>query len=328
MGMLTGWVVSAAAQALTNAEKTANVESRRAGSLPSPIEGVSIFDPGAAEVVCAAQAQLAAATVAILSQSMLEYMRGLYKIRQSYVALRKLAEHERQRVKQEKLITRVSDQKDGNSAAVISPNRSQGSAFLHSPDEREADELHDIRTPKMESLADEYTYTGTYLCFGFMLVMLGMVPSAFQYVLRIIGFRGDKERGMAMLWEATKFHNAHGALAALLILSLYSAVRAACDIVDGEGYPKQRCADLVAEMTTRYPTSVLWILEQGRMAAAQGHLKEAIEILSTPLHGAPRQLIALTLHEKSVYQMFAHDYAACTKGFVDYTSETKYAHAM
>ena len=308
---------------------------------------------------------------------MKEYIRGLYKVRQSFMTLKSLADHDRQRVRNEKLrLTRASisdkpfqhdrspngsvgeskgpvngsDRKDAGSppteevpipsdaaSAVAQPGfrlppptaeSSSNKVLLHSPNEREAYQLHDIQTPDMKLLSDIFVYTGTNLCFGLLLVCIGMVPSSFQYVLRIIGFQGNKERGLALMWENTKFKNVNGGISALILLAIYNAVRSACDILDDHSYPARRCEELVAEMRRRYPKSPLWTLEEARLAAIKNDLRLGIEILERPLENAPPQLKSLNLGELAMYQIFSHDHDGCTRNWLEYTKYTQYSHAL
>jgi Protein of unknown function (DUF3808) len=308
---------------------------------------------------------------------MKEYIRGLYKVRQSFLTLKSLADHDRQRVRDEKLrLTRASvsdkplqhdrspngsvgesrrpangsERKDAGSqptedepissdaaSAVAQPGfqfpsstaeSSSNKVLLHSPNESEAYQLHHIKTPDMKLLSDIYVYTGTNLCFGLLLVCIGMVPSNFQYVLRIIGFEGNKERGLALMWENTKFKNVNGGISALILLAIYNAVRSACDILDDHSYPAKRCEELVAEMRRRYPKSPLWTLEEARLAAIKNDLRLGIEILERPLENAPPQLKSLNLGELAMYQIFSHDHDGCTRSWLEYTRYTQYSHAL
>ncbi|RDW75489.1 hypothetical protein BP6252_06631 [Coleophoma cylindrospora] len=311
-----GEASSNAAKFLADAEAKASVQRSRVE--PPSNASESIFPAGSEYSVCQAEAQLAAAIVAVLSQRMTEYLRGLYKIRQAYMLFRGIADHESRRVRHEKL-------KESNlartSAATILDDKTLA-------EDEAAKTRFDISTPNLTTVADTYTYTGTNLCFGALLVALSMVPSAFQQVLRVVGFRGNKDRGLALLWETSKFSNVHGALAALALLSFYNVLRSAGDILDGENYPKERCEALVDTMIKRYPQSVFWTLEEARMTACRRELGDAIQILSRPVDHPVKQLISLTLIEKSMYQMLHHDYQACSEGFIGCIALSKYSQAL
>ena len=81
-----------------------------------------------------------------------------------------------------------------------------------------------------------------------------------------------------MLWQASKFHNLNGAIAALALLGFYNGFVRYCDILpdpsneseeDVEGYPRERLTSLLSEMRARFPKSQLWLLEESRMHGAK-----------------------------------------------------------
>lgn len=112
---------------------------------------------------------------------------------------------------------------------------------------------------------DVFIHSGTYCCYGLLLLIISLVPPAFSKILSIIGFKGDRERGIGMLWQSTKFENINGGVSALVLLFYYN-LATSCDILpsadaDGEdllGYPVLKCRALLDDMSTRYPTSRLW----------------------------------------------------------------------
>jgi hypothetical protein len=126
---------------------------------------------------------------------------------------------------------------------------------------------------------DRFILAGSNFCFGMLLLLLSFVPPAFSSLLKIVGFKGDRERGMAMLWQATKFHDIHGAMAGVVLMGYLNGFTSICDIIPsrGEGsYPKERCKALLHDMRVRYPKSHLWLLEESRMMAADRELEKAV----------------------------------------------------
>jgi hypothetical protein len=115
----------------------------------------------------------------------------------------------------------------------------------------------------------------------------------------------DRQRGLAMLWEAAEHENVHSAIAALAILQYYGNGLQFCDILapDNEegGYPKQRCFAVLTRVRRKYPNSALWKLEEARMEAVDGRVENAVEMLSQPIVTEMRQVEALMLFEKSMY---------------------------
>ena len=172
---------------------------------------------------------------------------------------------------------------------------------------------------------DVFIHSGTNLMFGVLNLMISMVPPTFTKLLFIVGFKGDRDRGLRMLWQASKFHNVNGGMAGLVIFGWYNGLVGFCDIIpdsdtndpeDTAGYPVARLQGLLAEMRQRYPKSYLWLVEEARMAAARRDLKIALDMLSKPGRSKMRQLEALHMFEMSLDSMYAHRYELCTDSFL------------
>lgn len=172
---------------------------------------------------------------------------------------------------------------------------------------------------------DTFIHSGSNLCFGLLLLMISLIPPAWGKLLFIIGFRGDRERGLKMLWQASKIQNINGAMAGLVLLGYYNGLVQFCEIIpddkDGEdnveGFPKRRCEILLAEMRCRYPRSHLWLLEEARMAAANKRLDDAIRLLSADTKSQLKQVEALSMFEKSLNAMYSHRYELCAESFLE-----------
>jgi hypothetical protein len=174
---------------------------------------------------------------------------------------------------------------------------------------------------------DIFIHSGTNLCFGLLSLLISAIPPAFSKLLFIIGFRGDRERGMRMLWQASKFSNINGGMAGLIILGWYNGFVGFCDIIpdpdpnvfeEVEGYPAVRLQALLAEMRRRYPKSHLWLIEEARMLASDRQLDKALDILAANpgKKSTLKQLEALHMFEKSLSSMHAHRYAAASTNFI------------
>lgn len=83
---------------------------------------------------------------------------------------------------------------------------------------------------------DIFIYSGSHLCFGLLLIVLSMVNNpVFNRILYIIGFSGDRERGVELLWQSTQFSNFNSAIAGLGLLGYYNGLIGFCDILPTVG---------------------------------------------------------------------------------------------
>ncbi|KAF2263976.1 hypothetical protein CC78DRAFT_533579 [Lojkania enalia] len=178
---------------------------------------------------------------------------------------------------------------------------------------------------------DVFIISGSNFCFGILLLIISLVPPAFATLLKIVGFKGDRERGIQMLWQATKFHNIHGAMAGLVLFGFYNGLTGFCDIIPqtGEGsYPKERCKVLLGTMRERYPKSHLWLLEEARMFASERELEKAVDFMAHCSESPLKQLDALQWFERSLNTMYMHDYKATSAAFLKCVTLNNWSHGL
>ncbi|KAL8705445.1 MAG: hypothetical protein Q9201_001426 [Fulgogasparrea decipioides] len=201
---------------------------------------------------------------------------------------------------------------------------------------------HDPESDIFSNPIDVFIHSGANLCFGLLLVMISMIPPAFSKLLFIIGFHGDRDRGLRLLWQASKFHNVNGAFAGLCLLGFYHAVVGFADILPEpsnsenepekgfQGYPKERCEALLQDMRSRHPKSQLWRLEEARMEAMNRRLDTALSILesSTKQKSPLKQVEALNMFEKSLNAMYVHNYSLCAESFIKCVKLNNWSHAL
>ena len=196
---------------------------------------------------------------------------------------------------------------------------------------------HDPDSEVFANPLDVFIHSGANLCFGLLSLLISVIPPAFGKLLYIIGFRGDRERGIQLLWQASKFHNINGGMAGLILLGWYNGLVGFCDIVpdsdpavpdDVEGYPMQRLEGLLSTMRKRYPKSQFWQLEEARMAASHRRLDEALAKLDQSSQSQLKQLNALHMFEKSMNAMFAHRYQLCADSFIACVDLNSWSHAL
>lgn len=178
---------------------------------------------------------------------------------------------------------------------------------------------------------DMFILSGSNFCFGMLLLILSFIPPSFASLLKIVGFKGDRERGMQMLWQATKFHDIHGAMAGIVLMGYLNGFTSICDIHPSTGedaYPKARCAALLREMRGRYPKSHLWLFEESRMLCADKELEKSVKFIEDAGESQLKQLEALGWFERSLNNMYMHDYEATTFAFEKCITLNSWSHGL
>ncbi|XXG98928.1 phosphoglycerate kinase [Hypoxylon texense] len=184
---------------------------------------------------------------------------------------------------------------------------------------------------------DAFVHSGVYMCFGCLLLIISMVPPTFSRLLSIVGFRGDRERGVHMLWQSSRFDNINGAVAGLMLLAYYNGLLSLADILPSEedvkkgavvGYPKERCSALLTQMCQRYPDGGLWRFEQARVLGNSRDLHGALKILKSNTNSKMRQVSALNNFEMALDSMYIHDYPDMRENFLRCIELNDWSHAL
>lgn len=302
-------------------------------------------------------AQLMAALVGVLNENLTESIKAFYKLRKAYLALDGILRMEGnhfniEAVQQGAILSSVTRETPSLRDGSWKPSSSETSGHstlgfldtdaLPSPKQDESN-IHSTRGSGDQSQGrisahsspsdadipsnsvDQFIHSGTNLCFGLLLLLLSLVPPAFNKLLYIAGFKGNRPKGLRMLWQASKVHTLTGAIAAFALLAFYNGFVRCCDILpdaspeheeDIEGYPMQRLSELLSDMRGRFPQSRLWLLEESRMEGAQQRLENALRLLSTPVKSSLKQVEALCVFEKSLNAMYLHKYELCAESFL------------
>ncbi|UNI23740.1 Mitochondrial outer membrane protein iml2, variant 2 [Purpureocillium takamizusanense] len=177
---------------------------------------------------------------------------------------------------------------------------------------------------------DVFIHSGANMCFGIILLILSLTPPSFSRVLSIVGFHGDRARGVRMLWRSAAHHNVNGALAGMVLLGYYNGLLGAVDILpdarhdvvddddnndaapssssEAVGPPIARCEALLADLRARYPDSQLWRVEEARLLANERRLADAIALLRRGPESKMKQVAALNNFELAVDAMIAQDW--------------------
>lgn len=178
--------------------------------------------------------------------------------------------------------------------------------------------------PDIEELTkhpvDLFIHSGTSLCFGILNLLLSLIPPAFSKLLYVVGFKGDREEGLAMLWRAIKHSDVNGingAIAGLVTLGYYNGMIGFCDIVASDAYPKERCRALLKKMRASYPKSTLWMLEEARMLAGDKRMEDALRVGDPVANPSKlKQVLALQYFEMSLNMMYLHRYQESADAFL------------
>ncbi|KAI0172205.1 hypothetical protein GGR52DRAFT_458764 [Hypoxylon sp. FL1284] len=184
---------------------------------------------------------------------------------------------------------------------------------------------------------DAFVHSGVNMCFGSLLLIISMVPPTFSRLLSIVGFRGDRERGVQMLWQSSRFDNINGAVAGLMLLAYYNGLLSLADILPSDedvkkgaivGYPKERCSALLDQMCQRYPDGGLWRFEQARVLGNSRDLRGALKILKSNTNIKMRQVSALNNFEMALDSMYVHDYTDMRDNFLRCIELNDWSHAL
>ena len=335
-----------ASERLNEAEMSASTDQQRAyhnASVPHAYNS-DIYSAGTEFALCQAIAQLMEAVVGVLTESLTESIKSFYKLRKSYMALESILDMEQKFVQSAlseppggsrpppRVLSDISQtafgkprvpsglsersaKSEGDAAASPTAGGDGGVTFTPEPD-----------SEVFSNQIDAFIHSGTNLCFGIILLLISMVPPAFSKLLSIVGFRGDKQRGLRMLWQASRFHNLIGAIAALALLAYYNGFVRFCDIKPDvtseedrelEGYPQERLTELLGNMRNRFPKSQLWVLEESLMKGANHDLNGALDLIHGSKRSPLKQVEALCVFERSLDAMYLHRYELSSLSFIE-----------
>ncbi|KAI1913521.1 Mitochondrial outer membrane protein iml2 [Ophidiomyces ophidiicola] len=357
-------IMREAAERLTEAENSAYNDQRRSHHKASALNSYrsAIYEPGTEYLLCQSMAQLMAALVGVLSENLTESIKAFYKLRKAYIALDGIMQMETKYLESKATDKVEMDHhpsgtietrtESHNSPRVPTPFRIPGmptnpsnqgdvaETKLGVESSRNSNTVQIFPHLNADVLAhpvDQFIHSGASLCFGLLLLLISMVPPTFNKFLYIAGFKGDRPRGLQMLWNASKSQTLTGAIAAVTLLAFYNGFVRCCDILpdrsseshdDIEGYPLRRLGELLSDMRGRFPQSQLWILEESRMKGAHKKLEDALNLLTSPTKSPLKQVEALCVFERSLDAMYLHKYELCAESFLQCVELNSWSQAL
>ncbi|GEQ71358.1 hypothetical protein JCM33374_g5041 [Metschnikowia sp. JCM 33374] len=200
------------------------------------------------------------------------------------------------------------------------------------------------------STIDEFIHSGVQLCFGILQVVLSLIPPAIGRVLSIVGFKGDRVTGLHMLWRtAITARNIHGDLALLFLLVFYDGpiqfvdtgfqlpgyedsersdiiqLKDRSTVSDAElariiDHPNLYTPQLLKKARLLFPNNCLWLLQEGRMLAADGEIEKALHMMQTFTDDPDcriemEQVEAIFTFDRAMFYTFVHDFDSAARDF-------------
>ncbi|KAK6499636.1 Mitochondrial outer membrane protein iml2, variant 2 [Arthrobotrys musiformis] len=319
-------VMKEASDALAAAETAAYTAQRHA--IRSP-RSTSSYPAGTEFALANAESQLMSAVIGVLSESIVEAMKSFYKMRNAFKTLEGV-NRSIEEVKAKRLAAAASA---GSSTVTFETTGSVGGeerGLLAVPGAH-GGAGGDKKEPEFKNAVDEYIESGGNLCYGILLLFIGMIPPAMSRLLSILGFHGDRKKGLDCLWESAGMMNSHGALAAIILLVYYQMLHF-CDIVETDpakgGVSRERCQNLLSAYKGKYENSPMWILEEARMCTQTKEVEKAIRLLEFERKPQMKQIEAICVFEKALNLMCLHSYEKAAQTFLHLVDLNSWSDAM
>ncbi|KAJ4252907.1 Mitochondrial outer membrane protein iml2 [Fusarium torreyae] len=346
------------AKALADYKKAQKHGKARAGS--------KLYPPGTEFELVRAETQLMGAVVGVLHESLIDAMKSFLKLRKAFMTLDAIIEAETKTLGSRpegnpeaslsaqpvnevtKSMEKLEVESSSGTQTPANVESSNSSTQGTSTEDEKVDTGAPLREARskptesdsvlLENPLDVFVHSGANMCFGMILLMLTLVPPAFTRLLSVVGFRGDRERGVRMLWRSTAYANVNGAIAGLVLLSYYNALLGAVDILpdakdfdDGAeivGPPRGKCDRLLASMRSRYPDSRLWLIEEARLYSNERNVTKAVEVLTSGGESKMKQVTALNNFELSLNSMAIQDWHLMRDSFLRCLELNDWSHAL
>lgn len=137
------------------------------------------------------------AVVAVLSESVIESMKAVYKLRTAYKTLENI-QLEMAKIRGSMQLDGAGQSRQSLGTGSNSDNEPSGSLTPGLEMRGTGTSIRSTasrpNTAKIQSenLVDEFVISGVNLCFGVLLLILSMIPPSMRVVMSAVGFRGGK----------------------------------------------------------------------------------------------------------------------------------------
>ncbi|KAK6363628.1 Mitochondrial outer membrane protein iml2 [Orbilia blumenaviensis] len=323
-------VMKEASDALGAAESAAYTAQRHAVRSP---HSTSSYPAGTEFALASAESQLMSAVIGLLSESIVEAMKSFYKLRTAFKTLEGVSRSiDEVKAKRIAAAAAAAEGGSGNSSSVAVGGSVTGDeSRLLVPAAHAGGSIGGKEEVEFKNAVDEYVESGGNLCYGTLLLLIGMIPPSMSRLLSILGFHGDRKKGVECLWESANMMNSHGALAALLVLVYYQMMQY-CDIIETDeakgGMPRKKCEDLLFAYRNKYKNSPLWVLEEARLCTQKKEVEKAIELLEFERKPQMMQIEAICVFEKGLNFMCIHNYEKAAQTFLHLINLNSWSDAM
>lgn len=184
-----------------------------------------IYPPGTEYELVVTQTQLMSAVLGVLNESVIEAMKSFLKLRRAYITLDAIITKENEYFKKQRTrngsssaavaSARASSEGKNVFSATQTPVSSSTSLEGSSADTEKLPAALGSTAPALQDIdielanpIDAFIHSGVNMCMGILMLMMSLMPPAFARILSIVGFKGDREAGIRMLWRSVAHPNA------------------------------------------------------------------------------------------------------------------------
>lgn len=211
-----------------------------------------------------------------------------------------------------------------------------------------------------EEAVDEYIVSAVNACYGILQLTISILPPSISRILSVVGFHCSRNDGIELLWHSVENLNIHGAIGLLVLLQYFDGPTQVTDIQlprksdsaeinnndplpenddilmspspdpDDPAATKYRLRVALRRASRHFSHGALWQLQEGRMEASRGNIREAIKIMDDTSRGPinMRQLEGLMLFDKTMFIVTLHGYEQASKNFIRLIDLNSWSHML